>query len=427
MAAKALAANVLDSDAVLQWYESVTPFAFVLAGDKIWTEATTLRANPAANLATAQANAAGPLSGIITDLSAPASAVRLSPIPGVNNTWVATSSYNDLSTRLENWVQPQFVPQSNGLPSVGYAVRLYEGDPNGGGTEILTTDGTTGTGSSKSVAWIFNYSLGMLLISDDFSSVTDPYILGFRYIGTTVDDITGSGGSSLNFDIFRENIQPSGPYDGSGRDYTIPDAAVHDPPRAQVKVYHGGRRLIHGPIVDGGEYEMIESGGAGTGYDTIRLTAFAPKTNNKPLICDYLVDPTTGGGGQPGHTITRVNGNASAITKGQAVYVSSGTDVDLAQADAASTSIVLGLVKDLSVASAGEVQIQLDGVIEQSDWTTVTGSASLSINSKYYLSESTAGSLTTTAPSSVGQYVVEVGVALSATELLIRPRARKLL
>jgi hypothetical protein len=44
------------------------------------------------------------------------------------------------------------------------------------------------------------------------------------------------------------------------------------------------------------------------------------------------------------------------------------------------------------------------------------------VGTTYYLSAGTAGLLTATAPSTVGQYVVEIGVALSTTELLIRPR-----
>lgn len=186
LAAKALAGGVLDSDPVAQWYESTLPFSFALPADKVWTQADLVRANPAANVAAAQANAAGPLSGVVEDLSANASSIRLTPVPGVNNTYVALSTYGDFSSPLlDNWLAPVFAPRTNGLPSTGYAVRLYDGNPALGGTEVLTTDGTTGTGANKSVAWMFNYAGGLLLLSSDFS-VADPHVTGFRYIGTSV-------------------------------------------------------------------------------------------------------------------------------------------------------------------------------------------------------------------------------------------------
>jgi len=184
LAAKALAGGVLDADPTAQWYESTLPFSFAMPADKVWTQSDLIKANPAANVATAQANAAGPLLGIIDDLSANASSIRLTPVPGVNNTFVALSTYGDFSSALlDNWLAPVFAPQASGLPSVGYAVRLYDGNPATGGIEVLTTDGTTGTGVDKSVAWMFNYAGGILLLSSDFS-IADPHIVGFRYVGS---------------------------------------------------------------------------------------------------------------------------------------------------------------------------------------------------------------------------------------------------
>jgi len=192
----ALVGGVLDSDPVAQWYESINPFEFVSEKNKVWTQSDVLRDNPAANLATAQANVAGPLSGIVDDLSDFTSAVRLTSLPSVNNGWVALSTYGDFSSdRLDNWVQPSFVPQTNGLPSTGYAVRVFNGDPSLGGVEVLTTDGTTGTGQSKSVGWVFNYAGGLLLVADDYNGITDPWITGFRYIGTVAGSGSGGGGN----------------------------------------------------------------------------------------------------------------------------------------------------------------------------------------------------------------------------------------
>jgi hypothetical protein len=54
------------------------------------------------------------------------------------------------------------------------------------------------------------------------------------------------------------------------------------------------------------------------------------------------------------------------------------------------------------------------------EWDTVTGgSGGLTAGAQYYLSDTTAGRLTTTPPSTTGRYVVNVGRALSTTVMLI--------
>ena len=91
------------------------------------------------------------------------------------------------------------IPQNSGLPSNGYAIRLFNGNPNSGGTEITTTQGTSGTGLNKSVGWIPVASAGILLLSESFaSSVTDPWWMGFRYIGRT--------GSTVQKKQYFENV-----------------------------------------------------------------------------------------------------------------------------------------------------------------------------------------------------------------------------
>lgn len=120
--------------------------------------------------------------------------------------------------------------------------------------------------------------------------------------------------------------------------------------------------------------------------------------------------------------LSKVNGEVGAIVIGNAVYVFSATDVKLARANAAGTSEVLGLVKDVSVASSASGFIQTDGVLPATtgQWDAVTGqSGGLTMGSPYYLDAATAGKLTVTAPTTVGQLVVRIGLALSSTELEI--------
>lgn len=57
-----------------------------------------------------------------------------------------------------------------------------------------------------------------------------------------------------------------------------------------MNIYHNGRRLKQ--AADGtpvtGEYYMVESGGSGTGFDTIRLIGFTPATSSL-LFADFFV------------------------------------------------------------------------------------------------------------------------------------------
>lgn len=197
LTSKVLAANVIDANETAQWYETRLANEFVLRPENVLTQLGLVPS--AATLSQAQTNAlANPT--IIQDASQfsaafsgsynpGVTALRLTPIPGTNgSTYVAYSIYNDFSSnRLKNWIQPQRHPQPSGVPSIGYTVRLFNGDPASGGVEILTSDGQTGTGANASSAWIWNYDQGILLISEDFrSTITNPFILAFRYIGETL-------------------------------------------------------------------------------------------------------------------------------------------------------------------------------------------------------------------------------------------------
>jgi hypothetical protein len=116
--------------------------------------------------------------------------------------------------------------------------------------------------------------------------------------------------------------------------------------------------------------------------------------------------------------VAKNNDNAGAITIGMPVYVKGNGNVDKASAAAAGTRAVLGLVKDASIAAAASGFIQTDGVLTSADWTAVAGVATLTAGAIYYLS-TTAGQLTTTPPSSSGNYVCKVGIAISTDTLEI--------
>lgn len=113
------------------------------------------------------------------------------------------------------------------------------------------------------------------------------------------------------------------------------------------------------------------------------------------------------------------NNNVGTISKGQPVYVDGSGSVDLARANALSTSRVVGLVRDASIASAASGDIQTDGILEVADWTTVTGSAALTPGSVYYLDQAAEGQLTTSAPTGNPNTVTRVGIAVTTTGLEI--------
>ena len=201
MFTKALIAGVIDSESMAAWYESFFPFTFIMDSAQVWLQMDLLKQYPAPNIPTARTNVANNLQGVVEDLSQNVNAVRLTLMTGSNGTtWVAYSTYNDpTSSVLKNWLLPQLIPQSNGSPSNGYGILLYNGDPTAGGTLVSTTTGATGTGETASQAWIWNYANGLLFLSPDFTgTVNDPYIVGFRYIGKTVKDLGGTNQEILD-------------------------------------------------------------------------------------------------------------------------------------------------------------------------------------------------------------------------------------
>lgn len=129
---------------------------------------------------------------------------------------------------------------------------------------------------------------------------------------------------------------------------------------------------------------------------------------------------------QPGDYISEVdlvqlvNGEASTIAKGTPVYIFSADTCKKAKADAAGTSCTFGLVAASNITTGVAGGIQTNGVLAATtgEWDAITGgSGGLTANTKYYLSNATAGTLTST-PVSTG-YSQRVGIAISSTELEI--------
>lgn len=123
-----------------------------------------------------------------------------------------------------------------------------------------------------------------------------------------------------------------------------------------------------------------------------------------------------------GDQVNLTNGEASPIVIGSPVYVSAANTGRLAQANAAGTSKVRGLVAAVSITNAQAGPVTLNGVLVATtgQWDAVTGgSGGLVPNTTYFLDPATAGKITATPPATVGQLLVSIGTALSTTDLSV--------
>lgn len=122
-------------------------------------------------------------------------------------------------------------------------------------------------------------------------------------------------------------------------------------------------------------------------------------------------------------TIGQTNGEASvSLVIGNVVYATAIADtVKRAEANALATSVPMGMVLDASIAANASGNIAIAGVVTFSATALVdaiagtTGGFAMGVS--YFLSPTTPGCLTATPPSTVGQYSVMIGIALSTVEL----------
>lgn len=175
-------------------------------------------------------------------------------------------------------------------------------------------------------------------------------------------------------------------------------------------------------VLTGSARVSVTNGDGVSGNPTIDLATgvVTPGTYNSVTVDTY--GRVTAGVNNPstGSTITATNGEATAITIGKVVYISAGDTVKLANANAVGTKNAVGLVFDTSVNSSAAGSVAVAGSITATtaQWDSVTGqSGGLTAGAKYYLSNTIAGGLTTTAP--VTGYVASIGYALSTTKFVL--------
>ena len=104
------------------------------------------------------------------------------------------------------------------------------------------------------------------------------------------------------------------------------------------------------------------------------------------------------------------NDDAGNHVIGDVVYIDAADGVKKAKADASGTT------KAIAFATA-TISNGTTGAYKTSG--TLAGLTGLTAGATYYLSAATAGAMTATAPSTLGQYVVRLGIAVSTTEFYI--------
>lgn len=164
----------------------------------------------------------------------------------------------------------------------------------------------------------------------------------------------------------------------------------------------------------------VSNGNGVSGNPTIDLATSGVSAGTYTSVTVDTYGRVTSGSTASAATVTDTaqNGEASAIAICRAVYSSGADAVKLANANSSATTNVVGLVSALSIASSATGAIAFAGVLTATavQWDAVTGqSGGLTPGATYFLSNTTNGALTTTAPTS--GHVVPVGIAFGTTRM----------
>ncbi len=168
---------------------------------------------------------------------------------------------------------------------------------------------------------------------------------------------------------------------------------------------------------------VVTNGSGASGNPTIDLdnSGVTPGTYTSVTVDTYgRVTSGSAGSGGVMTTDSFTNGEASAIAIGRAVYCSAAGQVRLGLANAESTSQIVGLVAATSINSSASGAIANSGFLAATtgEWDAVTGqTGGLTFGATYYLDNTTAGKITSTAPGS--GFIVAIGIAMSTTKLSI--------
>ena len=142
-------------------------------------------------------------------------------------------------------------------------------------------------------------------------------------------------------------------------------------------------------------------------YNGITFDAYGRATAATAMATNQIVESMT-------------NGNAGAVVIGRVVYASGDNTFNVANANNITTAKAIGLMTSVTTASGAAGNVAVAGVVTATtgQWDVVSGqSGGLTTGATYYLSNSTAGAITTTAPTT--GILAPIGIALSPTKLKI--------
>ena len=91
-----------------------------------------------------------------------------------------------------------------------------------------------------------------------------------------------SSGPTPGLEKLRLDITPAGLIDGSNPTFTTPEIFVQVSPLV-IRVYRNGQRQTLA-----GDYGVSESGGVGTGYDTVTFIGKATPKTGSVVRVDYI-------------------------------------------------------------------------------------------------------------------------------------------
>jgi hypothetical protein len=197
------------------------------------------------------------------------------------------------------------------------------------------------------------------------------------------------------------------------------------------QILHGGTTPTYGAVDLTTEVTgalPIANGGTGATTNTAAFNALSPTTTAGDLIVNNGTNNVRLAIGSAGQVLTVVagspawvpatsgettfvNANTGTISIGEVVYVNSAGKVDLAIATTAATSVAIGIVADTAILTTASGNVAMSGV--------VNGLTGLTPGATYFLSDITAGLLTTTAPTTAGHFIAPIGIAISSTALKI--------
>lgn len=119
----------------------------------------------------------------------------------------------------------------------------------------------------------------------DLLQFNDEHKAFLQSIGITIGLEITSGISEIPF-TFKQGVSLIGTQDGSNRIFTTPDNFINGTlgnNEFRIKITHNGRDLVENQ-----DYTLLESGGAGTGFNTIIFVSFMPAVKSLLEAC-YVI------------------------------------------------------------------------------------------------------------------------------------------